>query len=99
MSLINHHIEADLLHPLSVHNLGRSASRKWPIRYDYLGAIAIVFDVATITAASLCASLFYRADEDLRVVLEQALGSAAVVSALFILFLKSQGFYRPAMLL
>jgi putative colanic acid biosynthesis UDP-glucose lipid carrier transferase len=101
MNLINRHIEADLPQALPAHNIGHSASvsRKWPIRYDYVEAIAIVFDLATITAASLCASLFYRADEVLRVVLGQALGSAALVSALFILLLKSQGLYRPTELL
>ena len=101
MNLIHRDIEADLLHPIPAHSLGHSkpASRKWPIRYDYVEAIAIVFDVATITAISLCAGVFYRADEDLRVVLGQALGSAALVSALFILFLKSQGLYRPVELL
>jgi len=101
MNLINRHIEADLPHPLPAHSLGRPApaARKWPIRYDYVEVIAIVFDAATITAASLCASLLYRADEVLGVVLGQALGSAALASALFILFLKSQGLYRPAELL
>jgi putative colanic acid biosynthesis UDP-glucose lipid carrier transferase len=99
MNFISRDIKAALPYP--AHNLGHSesASRKWPIRYHYVEAIAIVFDVATITAASLCASLFYRADEVLRLVLGQALGSAALVSALLILFLKSQGLYRPAELL
>src|SRR5205823_14385399 len=101
MNLISPHIKAGLLHPPPAHNLSRteSALRKWPIRYDYLEAITIVFDVATITAASLSASIFYRADEGLPLVLGQALGSAALVSALFILVLKSQGHYRPAELL
>src|SRR5262245_24844111 len=101
MNLISRDIEADLLHPAPAHNLGHSESpsRKWPIRYDYVEAIAIVFDVATITAASLCASAIYRADGVLPVDLGQALGSAALVSAIFILFLKSQGLYRPAELL
>jgi Undecaprenyl-phosphate glucose phosphotransferase len=101
MNLINRHIEAELSDRLPAHNLGRSESalRKWPIRYDYVEDIVIVFDVATITAASSCASLLYRTDEVLRVVLGQALGSAALVSALFILILKSQGLYRPAELL
>jgi Undecaprenyl-phosphate glucose phosphotransferase len=99
MNLINRHLEVDA--PLPAHNLGHTdpALRKWPIRYDQSEAIAVAFDVATITAASLCASLFYRTDEVFRLVLGQALGSAALVSALFILSLKSQGLYRPAELL
>ncbi|HMM89209.1 undecaprenyl-phosphate glucose phosphotransferase [Bradyrhizobium sp.] len=96
MNLINRHIEADLLHPLPADSVSEPASRKWPIRYDYLEALTIVFDAATITAASLCAGLLYRAGEDLGLVLGQALGSAALVSALFILILKSQGHYAPA---
>lgn len=101
MNLIHRHIEPDLIHPVSARSLGRleSTSRKWPIRYDYVEAIAIVFDVATIAAASACASIFYRVNGVLPLELGQALGSAALVSALFILFLKSQGLYRPAELL
>lgn len=99
MNFINRNIKSDV--PLPAHNLGGAATalRKWPIRYHYVEAISIVFDVATITAASLCASIFYKTDEVLRLELGQALGSAALVSALFILFLKSQDFYRPAELL
>src|ERR1043166_3264485 len=101
MNLIHRHIETDLLHPVSTHGFARSESalRKWPIRHDRVEAIAIFFDVVTITAASLCASIFYRADGILRLELGEALGSAALVSVLFILFLKSQGLYRPAELL
>jgi Undecaprenyl-phosphate glucose phosphotransferase len=101
MNLINRHIEASLHHPLPANDLGPSdaASRKWPIRYHHIEALTIVFDAATITAASLCASILYRADEDFGMVLGQALGSAALVSALFILLLKSQDHYRPTELM
>ena len=99
MNLIHRRIEADLLDPLPANDRAAPAPRKWPIRYDYLEALTIVLDAATIIAASLCASLLYSPDEELRLVLGQALGSATLVSALFILILKSQDHYRPAELL
>ena len=52
-----------------------------------------------LTTASLCANIFYQVNDGMRVDLGQPLSSAALVSALFILFMKSQGLYKPVELL
>jgi putative colanic acid biosynthesis UDP-glucose lipid carrier transferase len=72
---------------------------KWPIRYEWVETAAIVFDVATIVSASVCASILYHLSEGLHVELEQPLGSAILVAALFGLLLKCQGRYKPTELL
>jgi putative colanic acid biosynthesis UDP-glucose lipid carrier transferase len=72
---------------------------KWPIRYEWIETLAIVFDVATIVSASVCASVLYQLSEGLRVELGQPLGSAVLVAVLFSLVLKSQGRYNPSELL
>src|SRR6185437_12587595 len=72
---------------------------KWPIRYEWVETAAIVFDVATIVSASVCASILYHLSEGLQVELEQPLGSAILVAALFGLLLKCQGRYKPTELL
>jgi Undecaprenyl-phosphate glucose phosphotransferase len=72
---------------------------KWPIRYDWMEHTTILFDVATIALASLCAGILYQLSAGLHVELGQPLGSAALVSVLFSLMLKCQGCYRPTELL
>src|SRR6187455_252333 len=74
-------------------------ARKWPIRYEWIETAAIGFDVAIIASASYCASLFYQLNEGLQLELEQPLGSATLVAALFCLLLKCQGQYEPTELL
>ena len=73
--------------------------RKWPLPYASVEAVTICFDVATIALAGICASILYPISGSTRLDLGQALGSAALVSALFSLLLKSGGLYRPAQLL
>ncbi|WP_024513161.1 undecaprenyl-phosphate glucose phosphotransferase [Bradyrhizobium sp. ARR65] len=101
MNFVNRRVEAGLPHELPSHEFGQASTerRKWPIRYHSVEAATIMFDVATITVASLCASILYQVNDGMRVDFGQPLGSAALVSALFTLFLKCQGLYRPMELL
>src|SRR5215813_2911727 len=74
--------------------------RKWPIRYQYIEAFAICSDFATIFLASVLSTLLYH----IHIVwiatdLGKAIGSAIVVSALFVCLLKIYGRYRPYELL
>src|ERR1700752_2279968 len=80
-------------------DLAVAGERKWPIRYESIETATICFDVATIALAGVCASILYSFNDGGRLDLEQALGSAALVSTLFSLLLKLQGLYRPAELL
>src|SRR4051812_25790017 len=73
--------------------------RKWPISYYSVEAATIIFDIATITSASLCASILYQLYNGMSVDLGQPLGSATLISALFSLFLKCEGLYSPMELL
>src|SRR5262249_49952860 len=101
MNFVNREIKAELAGLSPDRSLARVLvdERKWPIRYDWIETIAIAFDVATITLASVCASVLYQLSEGMHVDLGQPIGSAALVSVLFTLFLKSQGQYRPTELL
>lgn len=74
-------------------------SRKWPIRYDSIATAAIVFDVTSITFASVCASVGYDLYQGMYVDLTKPLGLAALVSVLFCLGLNSQSLYSPTELL
>jgi Undecaprenyl-phosphate glucose phosphotransferase len=91
MNFVNPHVQVRLASDLPANGEG-----KWPIKYESVEAIAICIDVATIALAGVCASMLY---EGLRSEVGQALGSAALVSTLFSLLLKSQGLYRPTELI
>lgn len=93
MNFVNQRVEAKLAGDLP------AIEGKWPIKYESVGAIAICIDVVTIALAGVCASILYQVNEGLRLELGQALGSAALVSTLFSLLLKSQGLYRPTELI
>jgi putative colanic acid biosynthesis UDP-glucose lipid carrier transferase len=74
--------------------------RKWPIHYDSIGPLAVVADLATITLASVISGFLYHLHEagtpgDI----ERSVGSAILVSALFISLMKIRGKYRPTELL
>jgi Undecaprenyl-phosphate glucose phosphotransferase len=94
MNFVNRQVQAKLAGDLPVVEEG-----KWPITYESVEAVAICIDVATIALAGVCASILYQVNEGLRLDLGQALGSAALVSTLFTLLLKSQGLYRPTELM
>jgi putative colanic acid biosysnthesis UDP-glucose lipid carrier transferase len=74
--------------------------RKWPIHYDSVEALVIVADLATIIFTSVFSGLSYHLQEwgtpgDI----SKYLGSAILVSALFISLMKIRGMYRPTELL
>jgi putative colanic acid biosynthesis UDP-glucose lipid carrier transferase len=74
--------------------------RKWPIHYDSVGPLAIVADLATIVLASVFSSFSYHLQESgTHGDVGKSLGSAILVSALFISLMKIRGMYRPTELL
>src|ERR1700761_8297639 len=87
MNYVNQHVQAKLTGELPAFE-----DSKWPIKYESVEGIAIIIDIATIALAGVCANLLY---EGFRLDLGRALGSAALVSTVFSLLLKSQGLYRP----
>ncbi|SDS99367.1 undecaprenyl-phosphate glucose phosphotransferase [Bradyrhizobium canariense] len=94
MNFVDQRVEAKLSGDPRV-----AEERKWPLPYESVEAATICFDVATIALAGICASILYPISEGARLDLGQALGAAALVSALFSLLLKSRGLYRPTELL
>ena len=103
MNFVKHPIGVDLSDGVSVPALdGQShGGRKWPIHYDSVEPLAIVTDLATIVLASVFSSLLYHLFQESGAPLDvgKALGSAILVSALFISLMKIRGMYRPAELL
>src|SRR5882757_8426820 len=74
--------------------------RKWPIHYDSVEPLAMVADLATIVLASLFSGLSYHLQESgTPGDVGKSLGSAILVSALFISLMKIRGMYRPTELL
>jgi putative colanic acid biosynthesis UDP-glucose lipid carrier transferase len=88
---------------LSANGLGEQPyeGRKWPIHYDFVEPLAILADIATIVLSSVVAGLLYHHLQDTGTVdyISKSLGSAILVSALFISLMKIRGMYRPAQLL
>jgi putative colanic acid biosynthesis UDP-glucose lipid carrier transferase len=101
MNFVNRHFAATSSAEAVLHTLAPSApDRKWPIRYQSIEAFAICTDLATILLASLLSALLSRiAGSAGATNLGQAVGAAAVVSALFVSLLKIYGRYRPTELL
>jgi Undecaprenyl-phosphate glucose phosphotransferase len=78
----------------------RKAERKWPIRYKSIETFAICTDLATILLASVLSTLLYHIDSGpTAAAIGKAVGSAMVVSALFVCLLKIYGRYSPTELL
>jgi putative colanic acid biosynthesis UDP-glucose lipid carrier transferase len=103
MNFLKHPIGVDLSDGVSVPALdGQShGGRKWPIHYDSVEPLAIVTDLATIVLASVFACLSYHLFQESGAPLDvgKSLGSAILVSALFISLMKIRGMYKPAELL
>jgi putative colanic acid biosysnthesis UDP-glucose lipid carrier transferase len=95
--------------PLSLDSNGISArglaerkreGRKWPIHYDSVEPFAIVADIATIAFSSVLSGILYHLQESgTPGDLSKYLGSATLVSVLFISLMKVRGRYRPTELL
>lgn len=76
------------------------SGRKWPIRYRSIEAFAICSDLATILLASVLSTLLYQVHNAWTATdLGKGVGSAIIVSALFVCLLKIYGRYRPNELL
>jgi putative colanic acid biosynthesis UDP-glucose lipid carrier transferase len=77
-----------------------SEGRKWPIHYAAVESFAMVADIATITVSSVLSGLLYHLLSAGTVNdVSKSLGSAILVSALFISLMKLRGMYKPAELL
>src|SRR5258708_15746167 len=101
MNLVKRPIGADRSDGVSTRGLQQPlGGRKWPSHYDSVEPFAILFDLATIVLASVFAGLSYHLQESGTTGdVAQSLGSAILVSALFISLMKIPGMYRPTPLL
>src|SRR5258708_27297735 len=102
MNFVKQPIGVELSDGVSVSGLDEQlrGARKWPINYDSVEPLAIVTDLATIVLASVLSGLSYHLfQEPAPVHVGKSLGSAILVSALFISLMKIRGMYRPAELL
>jgi Undecaprenyl-phosphate glucose phosphotransferase len=102
MNFVKQPIGVDLSDGVSARGLEGlpRGGRKWPIHYDSVEPLAMVADLATIVLASVLSGLSYHLQElgtpgDVG----KSLGSAILVSALFISLMKIRGMYRPTELL
>jgi Undecaprenyl-phosphate glucose phosphotransferase len=97
MNFVEQPIRRDLSDHMSGHVYrGRlHAARKWPIQYDSVGLLAIMADIAMIVAISIICSLLHLQGLEPSNAIGKSLGSAIVVSALFIPLMKIRGMYRP----
>jgi putative colanic acid biosynthesis UDP-glucose lipid carrier transferase len=102
MNFVKHPIGVELSDSLSAPGLDEQphGGRKWPIHYDSVQLLAIVADLAAIVSASVLSGLSY----NLQVSgtpgdVGKSLGSAILVSALFISLMKIRGMYRPTELI
>ena len=102
MNFINRHIAAGLHEGIALEEYSPplDAQRKWPIRYRSIELVAICADLTTIVLASIISVFLYRIYSNWTAAgLANAIGSAIVVSAMFVSLLKMQGMYRPSELL
>src|SRR2546429_4760428 len=98
MNFINRHIAAGLHEDIALEEFSppSGAERKWPIRYGSIELVAICIDLATIVLASIVSVFFYRLCIGWNAAgLANSIGSAIVVSAMFVSLLKMQGMYNP----
>jgi putative colanic acid biosysnthesis UDP-glucose lipid carrier transferase len=102
MNFVKHPIGVDISDGNSARGLDEQqhGGRKWPIHYDSVELLAIVADLATIVLASVFSGLSYHLQESgTPGDIGKSLGSAVLVSALFISLMKIRGMYRPTELL
>jgi Undecaprenyl-phosphate glucose phosphotransferase len=77
-------------------------TRKWPIAYHSVGALAMTADFVTIVIAGVVSALVYNLEvvgSSFNDIIVHHVGSAAVVAALFVLFMRSRDLYTPMELL
>jgi putative colanic acid biosynthesis UDP-glucose lipid carrier transferase len=102
MNFVKQPIGVDLSDGGSAHGLDEQprGGRKWPIHYDSVEPLAIVADFAGIVLASVFSGLSYHLQQSGTLGdIGKSLGSAILVSALFISLMKIRGMYRPTELM
>jgi putative colanic acid biosynthesis UDP-glucose lipid carrier transferase len=102
MSLAQQHIENIVPESVATLDLrGRlRGGRKWPIGYDSIEFITILTDIVMILFVSIVAGTIYHLQAfGTFGNLSKYVGSAIVVGALFVLWMKCCGMYNPASLL
>lgn len=102
MNFVKQHIGVDTSADVSARGLNELplGERKWPIHYDTVELLAVVADVATIILASVFSGFLYHLHmEGTPGDIGKSVGSAMLVSALFISVMKIRGMYRPTELL
>jgi putative colanic acid biosynthesis UDP-glucose lipid carrier transferase len=100
MNLVKPPTGVDISEGVSARGLEQPhGGRKWPIHYDSVEPLAIVADLATIVLASVFSGLSYHQASGTPGDVGQSLGSAILVSALFISLMKIRRMYRPTELL
>ncbi|MGB8401565.1 undecaprenyl-phosphate glucose phosphotransferase [Bradyrhizobium sp.] len=102
MNFVERHIGVESSDSVSAQGSAElpKGERKWPIHYDSIEPLAVVADIATITLASVIAGFLYHlyttgTPGDVG----KSVGSAILVSALFISVMKIRGMYSPTELL
>jgi Undecaprenyl-phosphate glucose phosphotransferase len=102
MNFVKQPIGVDLSDGGSAHGLDEQprGGRKWPIHYDSVEPLAIVADFAGIVLASVFSGLSYHLQQSGTLGdIGKSLGSAILVSALFISLMKIRRMYRPTELM
>src|SRR5579859_6852479 len=102
MNFVRRRIDEDVPESLSASGVSEMplGERKWPIRYDSVESLAIVADLTTIILSGWFSGLLYRFhDKGLHGDIGKSVGSAILVSALFVSVMKIRGMYRPTELL
>jgi putative colanic acid biosynthesis UDP-glucose lipid carrier transferase len=103
MNFAKHNISAAISDDISARDPGELSPNepgKWPIRYDTIEPLAIATDLLAIAFASVSSGLLYHLHAlgtlgDIG----KSIGSAILVSALFVSVMKNRGMYKPAALL
>ena len=102
MNFVERHIGVKVRDDISARDLDELplGERKWPIHYDSVEPLAVVADLATITLASMISGFLYHLySTGIPGDIGKSVGSAILVSALFISVMKIRGMYRPTELL
>src|SRR5437867_4106647 len=69
---------------------------KWPIHYDSIELLAMATDLVTIVLISVFSGLCYHLlGFETNDLIGKSLGSAILVSAMFVSVMKSRGMYKP----
>jgi putative colanic acid biosysnthesis UDP-glucose lipid carrier transferase len=102
MNFVERHVGVEIPDDVSAPGLGELplGERKWPIHYDSVEPLAVVADVGTITLASVVSGFLYPLYSTGTLGdIGKSVGSAILVSALFISVMKIRGMYSPTELL